>query len=276
MKPSFALLSSTLVLLTFFCGCTSAKVVRPDPIFEITDDVAEPVAGAEANPDLVRFAAYPASGGTMFEAMLARPPRREFGARSDPYQSQLPTQNSSTAGAQGRSLITNEFSGVQIDLYIDMESRPDGFRSLLPGTNMILAGSTRWEKAISLVPDPIEARASLRRYLASETSKISTTAERKELDDRLRNGLEPHVYHPDVVEVEGSTLRFLVPSRVLGGLARKEWGYALVLLDTGRRIEDRSRKPTPQDPRVGGRIVDVLGSGPVSGEVPVTIPGSGR
>jgi len=262
------------LLMFSLVGCSSKTAVRPEPIFVLEDSDAERGDAAQ-DPDLVRLTAYPATGGTMFEATFARPLRREFGARIDPYQAQTQTQNARGAGTQGRSLMTNEFSGIQLDLYIDMGSGTTGYRSLLPGTNLTLAGTSRWEKAISLVPDPIEARASIRRYLATEVSRMSATPERKELDDRLRNGLEPLVYHPDVAESLGNTLRFMVPNRVLGGPARAEWGYAVVLLDTGRRIDDRSAKPTPQEPRIGGRVVDVVGAGVVDSEVPVTSPGSG-
>ena len=267
-------MKSAIVLASLFSvsvmGCASTPAVKAPTIFALEDIAGD--SGEERDaPDLVRLTAYPAPGGTMFEATFARGVRRELGARrNDPYQNQ-----NRAVVAPPSSVVLNEFSGIQLDIYIDMEGGSSGFRSLLPDSGMVLKGSARWEKAISLVSDPIEARSSLRRYLMANSTNTSLSEERRELESRLRGGMDPIVYHPDVAEVQGDVIRFLVPTRVLGGPARAEWGYAAVVHATGRPIEDRSTsRPRPHDPRLGGRIVDVLGVADVSVEAPLLVPSS--
>lgn len=252
--------------LLFLLGCSSAPLVRPEPIFVIED----PPAAAAEGLDLLRLAAYPAEGGTTFEATFARTIRREVMQRVDPYGRQR-----TSSPAPRTPLVTNEFSGLQLDIYIDLEPGGGGFRALLPGTDVGLAAPARWEKAISLVPEPIEARASLRRYVNSDASSTTTDAERKQLEDRLRLAIEPVVYHPDIVELESNVVRFFVPNRVLNGRASADWAYAVVVLETEkRRMERQTTTPRPQEVRVGGTVVDVLGSS-TAGEVPIVRPAAG-
>lgn len=258
-------LSATLL---FVLGCSSAPAARPEPIFIIEDP--EAAAATTEGLDLLRLAAYPAEGGTMFEATFARAIRREVMQRVDPYGRQR-----TSAPAPRTALVTNEFSGLQLDIYIDLDPGTGGFRALLPGTGVALAAPARWEKAISLVPEPIEARASLRRYVSSEASSATTDPDQKLLEDRLRLAIEPVVYHPEIVELETNVVRFLVPNRVLNGRVSADWGYAVVVLETERRrIERQTTTPRPQELRVGGTVVDVLGSS-TAGEVPVVRPAAG-
>jgi hypothetical protein len=102
-----------------------------------------------------------------------------------------------------------------------------------------------WEKAICLTPRPHLARADLKRIftrhfkkeLKAEKGKVEP-AEVAKAKASIDKELDDQVFFPTRIHVTGPTITFFVPSSFLGGPAKKEWGYVVVV--TGAQIDKRA------------------------------------
>ncbi|HXV60108.1 MAG TPA: glucodextranase DOMON-like domain-containing protein, partial [Vicinamibacteria bacterium] len=101
-----------------------------------------------------------------------------------------------------------------------------------------------WEKMICLTPRPVETKGLLKRYLVKVLEeKLETSRGRVDPEDTSEIfadaslDLERSYYFPERgVRVAGRKLTFLVPSSFLGGTAKGEWSYVVLL--TVAKIDD--------------------------------------
>jgi hypothetical protein len=174
----------------------------------------------------------------MFEATFNKPIRR-------------PDRRAIDAGGGTLDAIASlGFYTFNIDIYIDMDQRPEsGRQPLLPGRVAEAAPGSGWERVICLTPRP---------YLAqSQLVRIETRAQERELrataprvDDADVDALRAKVtaaansraFFPTAVTVVGAAVRFFVPAAFLGGPAKDTWGYIVAVsgAELGERLDLRA------------------------------------
>ncbi|MEA2488730.1 MAG: hypothetical protein QOH21_522 [Acidobacteriota bacterium] len=187
--------------------------------------------------DLVRLTASRVSGGTMFEAMFARPIR--IPAR----------QTVDGIGTQLNDVARLGFYTFNIDIYIDTDGvAGSGSTTTLPGRQVMIDPSTAWEKVISLTPDPAMARQELNRIVVRGERRRDESEGKKGIvtdDERraLRSGVEESVFFPTQIQVNGSRVSFFVPDSFLGGEAKKDWSYVVAVsgADVIQRLDQQNR-----------------------------------
>lgn len=287
-----ALLLLVALLFTAACATTSTT-----PIFELTDprgddhgdgSLAYPLSReiAPGDLDLLSLAAYPTTGGTMFEATFARPIK-------------VPTDTTIDAG--GTSLLDVAkygFYTFNIDIYVDQDLQPgSGSVSALPGRNAELQPEHAWERVVALTPRPEETRVVLRSMMARDAAREARKAETVTPDSivaakrAVSTDVDLYVHFPTKVQVQGSAVRFFVPASFFGGkVADPNWSYTVVVTgaDLAPRVDLagmlRPASETLQnlmvlpivtgrsDRNFGGRRDDDLGQTPI---VDLIVPAGG-
>jgi hypothetical protein len=223
---------------------TGAVKTAPDILFTIADPAGDdhgdgsllyPLRDdlAPGDLDLRSLTARADADGTLFEATFNRPIRR-------------PDKRAIDAG--GGTLdraATLGFYTFNVDIYIDTDRREgSGRTALLPGRVAEAAPGSAWERAVSLTPRPFLAKGQLERIeeraaereLRAKASRVDT-ADIDALHAKVSEDLDDRVFFPSRVTVAGSSVRFLVPTSFLGGLAQDSWGYIVAV--SGSEIEER-------------------------------------
>jgi len=175
--------------------------------------------------DLVALRAFPAAGGTDFEAEFARPIQRPDG------------RVISSTGEPLAAAAALGFWTFNLDVYVDVDrAAGSGRTDTLPGRKATIAPETAWERVICLTPRPAEAQARLRGLWAEEAraarieAKASIGRAEDQALERLANEeVERLAFFPRRVTVSGSTVRFFVPEAVLPGGADPSFAYLAVV-----------------------------------------------
>lgn len=182
--------------------------------------------------DLVELKAARVSGGTEFTAVFARSVRPTARRTID------------IGGTSLDSIARYGFYTLNLEIYIDTDREPgSGSVTLLPGRKAELDPAFAWEKAVCLVPRPNEARSSLKRLLSKDNARRTAaagraTAERKAMiREWVASDVDERFFFPTRIKVAGPKLSFFVPDSFLGGAARPEWAYAVIV--TAADVEQR-------------------------------------
>jgi hypothetical protein len=214
------------------------------PIFQLSDPRGDDHGGGallypmrdDLEPgdlDLISFSARREKDGTQFEASFARPIRK-------------PTRRPIDAGGTALDWIARHgFYTFNLDVYIDTDRETGlGETAMLPGRRAEVARAFAWDRAICLTPVPHEAEEALKR-MHFEAAKERLKASSPRLDeatlDSLRQSVAAdvgrQVYFPTRIRVTGPKVSFLVPDSILGGPARADWAYVVVV--TGAEVTQR-------------------------------------
>ena len=144
-------------------------------------------------------------------------------------------------------LLRTDFYTFNIDVYIDTDRiTGSGRMDTLPGRKVGIAPEGAWEKAVVLTPRPQVARAyylmELEKQAEDQLRADRGRVTREEVDamrSRVEADLDAQVLFPERIRVRGREVHFFVPSGFLGGQARTEWGYSVMV--TGCDIEGIAR-----------------------------------
>lgn len=227
------------LLIRFFASMlliAPVTVLAAEPIFSLKDPRGDDRGdGTLVYPlrddlrpgdlDIISFSAKPDSGGTLFEAVFARPIAQPGRRTID------------SVGASLSEVARFGFYTFNIDIYIDTDRRPGSGRTQsLPGRRVEIDPSSAWEKAVCLTPRPFESRDALRRLwmnAAKRTVRERTGREDPDevakLQAELLRDVESHILFPTQVNVVGPYVRFVVPSPFLGGVARADLSYVIAV-----------------------------------------------
>jgi len=235
--PTLALLISCLLLTAALAAAAPPAFVLTDPARDDHGDgtLKYPLVAElrEGDLDLVELAAEPAADGTWFVATMRRNIRPPGGRIVDA---------TGTTEAQSARL---GFYAFNIDIYIDIDRVPgSGRTSTLPGRKLTVAPETAWERAVILSPRPELSALVVRQELARR-AKAAVREEKPRVDDsdlaaarqEAREALESDFWFARSVQVTGRRVKFFVPNSFLGGPARADWAYAVVV--TGASLESR-------------------------------------
>jgi hypothetical protein len=188
--------------------------------------------------DVVEFAARPGNGGTEFEIVFAKAVRKPEGRVVD------------VGGANVEEVARLGFYTFNVDVYVDTDRETgSGSTNSLPGRNLRIAEADAWERAVVLNPRPEAAKEALKRMLLRDIKREKKAEGERVGQDRI-DGLRREIGHevetrtffPAKVAVAGSKVRFFVPDAFLGGPARPDWGYVVVV--TGADIDARFDIPS--------------------------------
>lgn len=244
-----------LLLLSF-----GAWAAEPPPLFTLTDPRGDDHGdGAFVYPlrndlhpgdlDLLSLTARPGPEGTLFEIAFARPIAKPNSREID------------AVGATLESVAKLGFYTFNVDLYIDTDRVPgSGLVSTLPGRMAEVDPANAWEKAICLTPRAFDARSALKRMtrspLLKELQGGAGQPSKGSVDDR--------VFFPTRARVLGSTVRFVVPTAFLGGLAQPNWSYVVVVTgaDIRQRLDVQSFGLFVDESNTGNLAVIPLAGGP--------------
>ena len=222
----------------------AAGLASPPPTFVVTDPKGDDYGDGslryplrpdlrEGDLDLVEFAAEPSSDGTWFVVRFRRNVRLP-GQRVVDY---VGTSRDETAKLG--------FYTLNVDIYVDTDRiEGSGQTSTLPGRKLTIDPKTAWEKVISLSPQPDQAALTARRMLTSE-AKAEVRENKPRVDEEdlklakkyVRQMLESDFWFVRSTQVLGRRIKFFVPSSFLGGHARPNWAYSVVV--TGAVLEPR-------------------------------------
>lgn len=226
----------------------AAAVVAPvgaaSPIFTLEDPARDDYGDgtlryplspllAEGDLDLVSFSAEASEKGTWFEVTFRRPVRAPGPQVVD------------ALGTTAEQRARLGFYAFNVDVYIDTDRvEGSGRTHTLPGRKLTIDAKTGWEKVVSLSPRPDQSSLLVRQQM-NRDAKEAARSDKARVDDadlaaareKVAVELEGSHYFANRVQVSGKTVRFFVPTSFLGGLARTEWAYAVVV--TGALLESR-------------------------------------
>lgn len=187
----------------------------------------------EGDLDLIELGAEYASDGTWFTATFrnnVRPPG---------------TQIIDSVGKPLSDLARLGFYTFNIDIYVDTDrTEGSGNTATLPGRRLTIDPRTAWEKVISLSPRPDQSSIIVRREMTQD-AKAEVKQNKQRVDDEdlklarryVKETLESDFWFVRNVQVIGRKVKFFVPSGFLGGKARPDWAYTVVV--TGAALEPR-------------------------------------
>ncbi|CAM2068900.1 Glucodextran-C domain-containing protein [Sulfidibacter corallicola] len=191
----------------------------------------------EGDLDLVKFSAKRDRRGTWFEVTFANPVR-PVGNRTS-RNSPEPLTN----------FLRHGFFNLNVDIYIDTDGKSQsGSVVTLPGRRIQVHPDTAWDKAVILTPRPPEARALLedfmtrvRRGEARQTRGRLDAAASKAIRKEVKSVIERSFFFSDRIRVRGNKISFLVPKDFLGGAARSDWSYLVLVTasDPEQRLDWR-------------------------------------
>lgn len=223
-------------LVLSLLGSTGGSFAAKEEIFRFVDprgddhgagEITYPVR-SELGPgdlDLLSFSATPDRGGTSFAVTFARPVRKPERRPVDQLGTTLDR------------VCRFGFYAFNVDVYIDTDRVPgSGSVNMIPGRLAEVDPAHAWERAVVLTPRPHEARDELKRLAAAtvrkeqkEEGKRYRGKELEALQREIGRDVEVRVFFPTRVRVEGSRIRFFVPDSFLGGPARADWSYVVVV-----------------------------------------------
>lgn len=196
--------------------------------------------------DLVRFEAERVADGTELTVRFARKVR-------------APERRPLDGFVMLSDLARNGFYNLNVDVYVDMDRTPGSGRlAMLPGRQAEVSPEFAWEKAVCLTPRPPEARSLLQRIMVGEAKREikreQGTVRNADLDvarEQIAVEVADDVFFPTRIKVAGSSISFFVPDSFLGGAAKAEWGYVVVVsgcdLMSGLQTADVSLGPVGMD-----------------------------
>lgn len=214
------------------CLCLLGPVPGGDPIFSMADPrgddsgsgVLHYPSGVDfeiGDLDLLEFSAERAKDGTWFVARFANKIRSPE------------TRTSKLGGVPLKEIARHGFYNLNIDIYIDTDGYEGSGRiDTLPGRNVRVAPTTAWDKGVFLTPNPMTAANWLESHLAQ--------GDEDDREDRegAKRLMGEYFFFPNRIVVQGKTIRFLVPDSYLGGPARADWRY--LVLVTGADPEQKT------------------------------------
>jgi hypothetical protein len=221
--------------------------LRKDLVFAVSDPYGDDFGAGElrypldsdferGTLDLLKLEALAVEGGTLLRFLFAE---------EIEHPGQEVVDGVGTARAERARL---GFYHMNVDVYVDTDRRPGmGEVGMLPGRKAEVAPTTAWEKVIAITPRPDALRASIHRLRVREwreEEEKKRTVSRREVKKRKKQIVEellPLVYFPNRVRVLGRRLEVFVPEEFLGGVARADWAYTVVV--TGARLEERLSLP---------------------------------
>src|SRR5437763_692210 len=181
-----------LILLAALVASPELVVAFDDPAGDVAYVPPLDSEFSDGDFDLRRFAVYRDGEDILFEVTLGAPIRRP-----------QVTQRTNSSELQ----LVNGIYLQNIDIYIDTDRTPgSGYSVCIPGRRVAFADGRTWEKAVVLTPQPGPARV-----IAEEAMGKAAT----------------HVIFVEGIQSRGRTVIARVPSRLLGGPPRKEWGYSV-------------------------------------------------
>lgn len=223
-----------LVLLAALAGAAPAQAA--DAVFRLEDprgdDYGDGTLVYPLNPDfkpgtldLVAFSAAPDQGGTTFSATFA---------------SRIVEPDVRALDSLGKSLKDTAklgFFTFNIDVYIDTDRVPGSGRTdTVPGRKVTIDPATAWERAIVLTPQPGLARGLLEQYWArvarAEVRENKGRVENEDVrvaEEYVRHEAADLFHFAEAVSVKNRTVSFTVPAQFLGGVAKPEWAYTVVV-----------------------------------------------
>jgi hypothetical protein len=232
-----------ILVVPFFFLSTSAILEANDTVFQLKDPRGDDyIDGTAILPsdgelqfgdlDLISLSAKAEEDGTKFEVEFA---------------SLIEKPDTRVIDAGGRTLDSVArlgFYRFNIDIYIDTDRKPaSGSTNTLPGRNALIDPEVAWEKVICLTPRPVETRGLLKRYVVKLLEeKMEASQGRIDPEDTpnifadASMDLERSYYFPERVRVAGRKVTFMVPLSFLGGTAKPEWSYVVLL--TVAKIDD--------------------------------------
>lgn len=204
--------------------------------------------------DLTSLKAYRQDGGTLFEATFARPVKAPQRTTIDGLGTTLD------------QIAKHGFYTINVDIYVDKDGvAGSGSRSLLPGRKAFLDPSNGWEKVIALTPDPMRARAELKRIAVRDEKRRAQSKGRRGVvdDDRrgeLREGVDEYIFFPTDIRVLSHSIEFFVPDSFLGGPASAGWSYLVAVsgADIVERTDQQNRLLRRGDPSEALMILPVV------------------
>jgi hypothetical protein len=225
-----------------------AGLAHAQELFSISDPAGDDHgAGAILYPDrgdlfpgdldLLRLGARAGDGGTWFTARFRNPLRDPAGEVTEVGQAPL------------EQLARLGFYTLNLDLYIDRDRVPEsGFVDTLPGRRITLRQEHAWDRAVILVPRPQMARARFEEYLslriAADVLAMPGRKNKRRVEELFAATLaqiDEHYYFPEQVRVRGREIEFFVPDGFLGGPARADWSYTVLV--TGADVQQSARAP---------------------------------
>jgi C-terminal binding-module, SLH-like, of glucodextranase len=230
-----------------FVLLSAAAIARADEaVFRITDPAGDDHGtGALLYPnrpdmqagdlDLVAFSARVVEDGTWFDIEFARPIRDPQGEVTQ--IGQIPIER----------LARNHFYTFNIDIYVDQDRLAgSGRTAAVPGRKVDVDRNFAWEKAIVVSPRPDIARTLLElnfdnefeSELRARQGRVSK-ADVDALQARSQAEVADNYIFPDRIRVRGRRLEVFVPTEALGGTARNDWAYTVIV--TGADIEQLGR-----------------------------------
>jgi len=185
--------------------------------------------------DLEFLSARGAGDGTWFKARMGRPIRSPVGRVT-------------SLGAEPlEQIVRNGFYTFNIDIYIDTDRIAGSGRiDTMPGRMVSVHRDSAWEKAVILTPRPQVARSWYVNHLVEqEESLLRAGKGRVDRDDmtaieaRVEAQVSAQVFFPNRVRVRGREIEFFVPAEFLGGTARPDWAYTVLV--TGADVEQATK-----------------------------------
>jgi hypothetical protein len=185
--------------------------------------------------DLEFLSARAASNGTWFRARMGRsivsPAGRVTTIGSEPLE----------------QLVRTGFYTFNIDIYIDSDRvAGSGRMDTLPGRMVNVHRNSAWEKAVVLTPRPQVARSWYVNHLVEQEESLLRASkgrvDREDLaaiESRVEQQVTEQVFFAERIRVRGREIDFFVPVEFLGGPARTEWAYTVLV--TGADVEQAGR-----------------------------------
>jgi hypothetical protein len=144
-------------------------------------------------------------------------------------------------------LARNGFYTLNVDIYIDKDRvAGSGHTYTLPGRLVDVHRESAWEQAVALTPRPQVARAWYALHLGrvgeaelrAEKGKVEK-GDQSDIDTRVEQRIAETVYFTERIRVRGREIQFFVPNEFLGGPAKPEWAYTVLV--TAADVEQAGR-----------------------------------
>ena len=222
---------------------------------------------APGDLDILSLEASEEDGGTRFTA--------RFAARVRPTA----RRTIDVGGSSLDDVARHNFYTTNLDIYVDIDRQEGSGRTqMLPGRKASVDPRYAWERVICLTPRPFDARSALKRILMRNLQRTMkaepgavTPEEAAEVRSQIPAEVESHIFFPSRIRVSGYEISFFVPAEVLGGPARTDWAYTIVVsgsdidlrfdFSNALSVLDAGRSGLMILPVQPGRPLDAFGGG---------------
>ncbi|MEJ2515821.1 MAG: glucodextranase DOMON-like domain-containing protein [Gammaproteobacteria bacterium] len=152
-------------------------------------------------------------------------------------------------------LARDGFYTLNVDIYIDKDRvAGSGNTFTLPGRLVDVHRESAWEQAVILTPRPQVARAWYALHLGrvgeeelrAEKGKVEK-GDQASIDAQVEERIDETVYFSERIRVRGREIQFFVPEDFLGGPAREDWAYTVLV--------------TAADAEQAGRVLNISPGG---------------